>query len=633
MSPDLLSDLNDSQRQAVTHPGGPLLILAGAGSGKTRALTYRAAYLIMEKKLAPERLLLTTFTNKAAQEMQLRLESLVHQRLPFAGTFHSLCARILRRHGPAIDLDRDFLIYDDDDQLSLIKKILKSNNLDPKEHRPRTYLSQIESCKQELVSASEYQSIARGPNQQSLALIYHTYETQLKENNALDFNDLLMKTVQLLRTQSKVLDYYQNQFIHVLIDEYQDTNKSQYHLTKLLSGKHHNLTVVGDASQAIYSWRGADYHNLLSLKNDFPELTTIKLEQNYRSTQNILDAAHGVIGNNTRHPILTLFTQKSGQGDQVTIKELKDEYAESRYLLETIQSLRRTYPHLKLKDFVVLYRTNAQSRVLEEVFLGEGVPYILVGGVKFYERKEVKDVLSYLRLFHNPRDQVSRDRLQKLGKRQLVTFESWAAGFKSSLAPLPLLQKILEVTNYLDRYDQDIPEDAARIENVNELFSVAQNFSTLTEFLENVALVEQDTLKQGWVTPNASISLAEAQDAVIFMTLHASKGLEFDTVFMIGLEEGLFPHSRSLFTQEALEEERRLCYVGMTRAKHRLYLTYAQSRIIFGSRNQNPPSRFLSEIPDTVLSASPLPQPSAKEDALLDLFLQDEIDIDAFLHS
>jgi DNA helicase-2/ATP-dependent DNA helicase PcrA len=638
MSTHILDNLNDAQRQAVTHPGGPLLILAGAGSGKTRALTYRAAYLMSEQGIPPGRILLTTFTNKAAQEMQARLERLTGERLPYAGTFHSLCARMLRRHGPEIGIERDFLIYDEDDQLSLLKTILKYLNLDPKESRPKMLMHTIEQAKQELLTPQEYAEYARGPLQKTAARVYETYELRLKEYHALDFNDLLMKTVQLFRQAEQVRDYYQNRFLHVLVDEYQDTNKAQYLLTKLLGGKYRNICVVGDASQAIYSWRGADYRNLLLLEEDFPDLTVIKLEQNYRSTQNILDAAYGVIAYNTLHPVLSLWTN-ADRGAGIHLFQAQDEYAESQFVLQTIQTQRSNDPKLKLKDHVILYRTNAQSRVLEEIFIRAGVPYILVGGVKFYERKEVKDVLAYLRLCQNSKDAVSRERLLKLGKRQLVTFEHWLSTKTRRLQkPFTLLNQILSVTSYLDRYDKDIPEDAARIENVQELLSVAQHFHDLSSFLENVALVEQDTKRAGWVTPSAAIELAGDEDAVIFMTLHASKGLEFNTVFMIGLEEGLFPHSRSLLAKPDLEEERRLCYVGITRAKRELYLTYAQNRLIYGNRSQNTPSRFLSEIPTKIIdSLSPgiakNGAPAPVDDVLLEKFLKDEISIDEFLKS
>ncbi|OGV96820.1 hypothetical protein A2W24_03210 [Microgenomates group bacterium RBG_16_45_19] len=632
--PPFLKDLNPAQQQAVTHTGSPLLILAGAGSGKTRALTYRAAYLIAQG-VPRQRILLTTFTNKAAQEMQRRLYRLVGYRLPLAGTFHSLCARWLRQHGQAINLSPDFSIYDTADQIQLLKQVLRDLKLDPKEHRLSPLLHYLESAKQELLTPADYAALARGPAQTTAARVYTHYQKLLFQANALDFNDLLFMAVTLFQSAADIRQRYQEQLLHLLIDEYQDTNRAQYRLTQLLATKHQNLCVVGDASQAIYSWRGADYRNLSLLKRDFPNLTIIKLEQNYRSTQNILDAAHGVIAQNSLHPILTLWTQ-AAKGALVGLYPAANEYAEVDFILQTLADRRRRF-HLNLTDFTVLYRTNAQSRVLEEVFIRAGIPYVLVGGVKFYERKEVKDVVSYLRLAANPQDSVSRERLEKLGRRRLSSFDNWRETADLTRSPAVLLDELLAVTQYLSRYDPKVVEDLYRLENVQELRSVAQNFKSLSAFLENVALVEPDTGRQGWVAPRGQMNHQPDQDAVIFMTLHASKGLEFDTVFIIGLEEGLLPHSRSLLSQADLEEERRLCYVGITRAKQQVYLSYALSRLYFGTRARNEPSRFLAEIPATVtesLGASSPPPPVASplSEKLLDQFLNDEIDIDAFLH-
>lgn len=633
---NLLADLNPDQIRAVTHTGSPLLILAGAGSGKTRALTYRAAYLIQEQGVSPDRLLLTTFTNKAAHEMQDRLEKLIGTRLPLAGTFHSLCARFLRRHGPEIGLSHDFIIYDAADQLQLMKSVMLELNLDPKTTRPGTLLYLIEQAKHQLLTPAQYAQIAKGPTQTAAAGAYTLYQTKLSQAQALDFNDLLSETVRLLTQTDSVCAYYQDRLLHVLVDEYQDTNLAQYRLTQLLCAKHRNLCVVGDASQAIYSWRGADYQNLLSLKTDFPDLTTIKLEQNYRSTQTILDAAHGVIAQNRLHPILSLWTD-SQPGEPLTLYQAVDEYAEAKYVAQTINSRSPSEP---LSDFVVLYRTNAQSRVLEEIFIRESLPYVLVGGVKFYERAEVKDVLAYLRFAFNPKDQVSFERLEKLGKRRFQSFQTWLnSGADLSQPPVKLFDQILKVTDYLKRFDEKIMEDLSRLENVRELRSVARNFKTLSAFLENVALVEPVGQSAAAYTPQGRYGSKAVGDAVVFMTLHSAKGLEFNTIFLIGLEEGLFPHSRSLMSAADLEEERRLCYVGLTRAKRKVHLTYAQSRAIFGSRSYTEPSRFLSELPQQVLEASPLtpaarPAPaSSVSDALLDQFLDGDLDIDAFLKS
>jgi DNA helicase II / ATP-dependent DNA helicase PcrA len=410
LKPDsLLKDLNPSQRQAVTHTGTPLLILAGAGSGKTRALTYRAAYLLLTDT-RPENILLTTFTNKAAGEMQERLYQLAGVRLPLAGTFHSLCARLLRKYGPALNLNRDFIIFDPTDQLAALKQALRDLNQDPKKVRPNSMLYLIEAAKQELIGPQEYVQYARGETQELAAKVYPRYQHLLQQANALDFSDLLFKTVTLLQTSETVRTRLQNQLHHVLVDEYQDTNKAQYALTKLLAGKHLNVCVVGDASQAIYSWRGADYRNLTALKTDFPDLTTIKLEQNYRSSQNILDAAYGVIAHNSLHPVLSLWTDQSG-GQQLKLFEAQDEHAEARYIVDAIRSSQKPLSH-----HAVLYRTNAQSRVLEEIFIREGIPYILVGGIKFYDRKEVKDVLAYIRYAVNQADFVSLRAHPKTGQ-------------------------------------------------------------------------------------------------------------------------------------------------------------------------------------------------------------------------
>lgn len=624
---NLLDDLNPDQQQAVKHIGTPLLILAGAGSGKTRALTYRAAYLMLEHQVSPDQILLTTFTNKAAGEMQTRLEKLTGRKLPFAGTFHSLCARFLRKHGSMLGIGNDFVIYDTDDQIDAIKIVFAELDLDPQFMKPRSVLAAIDSAKNELIGPSDYRSFARGPFQTAVAEVYPRYQTRLREYHALDFTDLLTQTVKLFREFPNVREHYGNQFLHVLIDEYQDTNKAQYALTKLWLGNHQNLCVVGDASQAIYSWRGADYHNLLSLKTDFPNLTTIRLEQNYRSTQNILDAAYGVIRQNQLHPILELWTE-SHSGEPVRLYEAKDEYDEARYAAKQILAYQKE-GHL-LADSAVLFRTNAQSRVFEEVFLEKGIPYVLVGGMKFYERKEIKDIIAYVRYAFNQNDKVSLTRIEKLGKRRLAVFLNWLENSADlSQPPIKILEKVIDTSAYLSRFDPHDLEDQARIENVSELKSVAQNFTDLGEFLENISLVEQDTRKD----TNA--------DAAVLMTLHASKGLEFDQVILAGMEEGIFPHNRSLDSKADLEEERRLCYVGMTRARNVLHLTYTTSRMYFGTRSQNLVSRFVDELPREVTettsvranSNSSFAKPTPMDDALLNDFLSGKIDIDEFLDS
>lgn len=626
----LLDDLNPDQRQAVTHTGTPLLILAGAGSGKTRALTYRAAYLIQEREVPADNILLTTFTNKAAGEMQERLKKLTGKKLPFAGTFHSLCARFLRIHSDKLGIGSDFVIYDTDDQIDAIKQVITELNLDPQSIKPRSVAAAIDAAKNELIGAGSYREYARGSFQQTVAEIYLRYQLKLRDYHALDFTDLLVEAVRLFTDHEDVRNHYRRKFLHILIDEYQDTNKAQYALTKLWLGDHHNLCVVGDASQAIYSWRGADYHNLLALQTDFPNLTTIKLEQNYRSTQNILDAAYGVIHRNQLHPILELWTE-SHSGEPVHLYEAKNEYDEARYCAKQILDYQKV-GH-ELADSAVLFRTNAQSRVFEEVFLEQGIPYVLVGGVKFYERREVKDVTAYLRFAFNRRDKVSLARLEKLGKRRLQTFLNWLEKADINQTPRKLLDDVLLASGYLGRYDPHDPEDQARIENVSELKSVAEGFINIGEFLENLSLAEQDTRK------------SDDKDGTVLMTLHASKGLEFDQVMIVGLEEGIFPHSRSIDSKADLEEERRLCYVGMTRARKHLHLTFTSSRMYFGTRSQNLPSRFIDELPNEVIqttvsssinssaSVGITRRPSPVDDQTLNDFLSGKISIDEFLDS
>lgn len=608
----LLENLNPDQQSAVTYVDGPLLILAGAGSGKTRTLTHRAAYLLEETKLQPHQIILLTFTNKAAQEMQQRIYSLVGQQLPFAGTFHSFSAKMLRMHGHHIGIGNDYLIYDASDQLDVIKRILKQ--LPDSDIKPRTAIHQIEQIKQQLLSPSEYATYAQGHFQQQIAQIYRQYQTQLNQAVALDFNDLLIQTIRLLSSIPSIKQQYQSQFIHVLIDEYQDTNKAQYRLTKLLTLPQQNLCAVGDASQAIYSWRGADYRNLKMLTNDFPSLKTIRLEQNYRSTANIIAAADAVIQNNNLHPILELWTDQDA-GQPIQIIQYQDEYQEANQILDIIQADGQFQHH------AILYRTNAQSRIFEEQCIRRGIPYRLIGGTRFYDRKEVKDVLCYIRYAFNPKDQVSYDRAIKIGKRMFAKFDIWRQQYDPNLTPAQILEQVLTVTNYLAKYDPQDPNDLARIENVQELASVAQSFSTLGDFLENIALVENET------SPTS-----DSQHAITLMTLHASKGLEFPHIYLIGMEEGLFPHSRTMLDKEQLEEERRLCYVGITRAMTTLTLSHVNSRLYFGTRSSNQPSRFLQEIPSHLTTgASANKQQAPISDELLDAFLNDEIDIDEFL--
>lgn len=579
---NLLIGLNVKQQEAVKASSGPVLILAGAGSGKTRVLTYRVAYLVAIKKAEPSEILLVTFTNKAASEMKGRVKKLLGETggEPMAGTFHSVCAKILRSDGKEIGIPTGFLIYDDSDSVDLIKDVMKKMDISTKNFNPNAVAATISQAKNQLINSLEYPQYARGLFQETVSQIYLSYQKKLRENEALDFDDLIMETVRLLNTSKDTLGKYQNKWRYVLVDEYQDTNHAQFELTKLLAKRYRNICVVGDFSQSIYSWRGADYRNLLHFKSEFPETKTFNLEQNYRSTQKILDAAFGVISKNKSHPILKLWTKQDG-GERIFLYEARNEQDEAQFILSQIKE--------PLSNYAVLYRTNAQSRVLEETFLHAGIPYVLVGGTRFYERKEVKDILSYLRLIHNPKDTVSYNRAEKLGKGRLEKFLSLSPETLKTKPTLDILDKIVDTTGYLELFDEENEEDLARLENIKELRSVAQEFPVLSEFLENVALVEKESRRKA------------GTEAVTLMTLHAAKGLEFPSVFMVGMEEGLFPHSRSLMDKSEMEEERRLCYVGITRAKEKLYLSYARRRLFFGTHTSNMVSRFIADIPEHLL--------------------------------
>lgn len=597
MEQTLLNDLNPEQKKAVLHTNGPTIILAGAGSGKTRVLTYKVMYLMLEKNVAAENILMVTFTNKAAQEMKERIEKFIgtlHDRkvtgIPQVSTFHSLCARILRREGHRIGLSKSFVIYDSSDQVEAIKETMSKLKISQKDFKPYSILSTISGAKNELIYEDEYDTFARGHFQQTVAKIYPVYQKILKLNDAVDFDDLLLKTVKLFRENPDVLEKYQHLFRYILIDEYQDTNRAQYVLTKLLAQKNMNVCVVGDFSQSIYSWRGADYRNLIKFKTDFAGTETFSLSQNYRSTQKILDGATAVIAKNTSHPILSLWTENP-DGEPIEMYEAINEQDEADFIIRTIISLGVS----KLSDVAVLYRTNAQSRVIEEAFLHHGIPYILIGGTRFYERKEIKDVLSYLRLLVNPEESVALKRVEKIGKTRMAKFFIYQKDHPvtEDTATIDLLDGVVSATGYLDLFDEKDEEDRSRLENIKELRSVALAFPDMTEFLENVALVEQE-----YISEKAKGGL---KNAVTLMTLHAAKGLEFPVVFMIGMEEGLFPHSRALMDKNELEEERRLCYVGMTRAKEKLFVTHAMRRLFFGQRTMNTVSRFVAELPEHVI--------------------------------
>ncbi|MDO8638350.1 MAG: UvrD-helicase domain-containing protein [Candidatus Daviesbacteria bacterium] len=630
---DLLSDLNPVQKSAVQATEGPTLILAGAGSGKTKVLTHRVAYLMAEKQIPGENILMITFTNKASEEMKNRIYKLLYSEKPFdsaqgkptpnslpiMGTFHSFCARILRKEGKALGYPPNFNIYDENDALDVVKEALKSLDLSSQKNSPTSIRNTISGAKNEMISSLEYVNLARGYFQETVAKVYLKYQEILEKNKAVDFDDLLLLTVKLFQNYPEILTKYQIQFRYILIDEYQDTNAVQYLLSKLLAQRYKNICVVGDASQSIYAFRGADFRNIVNFQKDYPKTKVFNLEQNYRSTQNILDTAYAVISKNRSHPILKLWTANSG-GDKIHITEVKNETSEALFVAETIQKL-----ELPLSSFSVLYRTNAQSRALEEVFLKLGLPYVLVGGTRFYERKEIKDMLSYLRLFANPEDSVSKTRIEKIGKGRMGKFMEFcnsviASGAKQSqkekiasssfdelrttrndnlgYSTLELLDKTLEVTEYFEYLDDGTETGKARIENVKELKSVAEEYPDLTSFLQQVTLVESEYSADEKL--KRKLGTQGNREAVTLTTLHQAKGLEWPVVFMVGMEEGLFPHSRCLLDPNEMEEERRLCYVGITRAKEQLFLTYTRQRLYFGTKSSNLVSRFIMDIPENL---------------------------------
>ena len=639
---ELLAKLNPAQRVAVQHEGGPAVVLAGAGSGKTTVLTHHAAWLIQERDVDASNIILVTFTNKAAGEMKERIERLTGSQLPYAGTFHSICARILRTHGRFAGLDPNFVIYDSDDQMSLLKDIYKQHGFDVNEYRPQSVKAVISKAKNELISYQEFAETTAGDFNNFVARVYKLYEHALKEAQAVDFDDLMLKVVKLLQNHQRICLYYQQQFKHVLVDEYQDTNKAQYALTKLWAEPENNLYVVGDFSQSIYAWRGADYRNMLQLKTDYPTIKEYRLEQNYRSTQSILDAATAVISKNTSHPILQLWTENLS-GAQLVCMETGSGELEAMKIIDEIRIKRNR--GVPLDEIAILYRTNAQSRLFEEALIRYGIPYRLIGGTKFYERKEIKDVLAYARLLVNPSDSVSHKRAEGLGKRRMDIFETWrmklTAQELQETPPAKLIREVLETTEYLKKYNQDVQEDAERIENVAELLSMAAQFSSLTQFLENVALLQDnyfvDASKPVGNAPRAGVNL---------MSLHSAKGLEFQVVFLVGMEDGLLPHSNSLFDHQSIEEERRLCYVGITRAKNDLYLSYARSRFQYGTRKSAIPSRFLSDIPPELLhlesdiGESALDNKTTQtgrrlvvDEDMADAVLRGDLDLEVFLES
>ena len=610
----LLDSLNPEQRQAAETLEGPVLILAGAGSGKTKTLTHRIAYLV-ERGVNPANILAVTFTNKAAGEMRERLSSLCATYMPgrstsfpWLGTFHSVCVRILRRSIGHLGYKQSFTIYDSSDSQSLVKSVMGDLGIDPKTTNPRTVQSFISGAKNELMGPSEYEAAVDGYFMETVAKVYYRYQLALKEANALDFDDLLVLTARLFAEYPEVLKDYQTQFQYILIDEYQDTNLVQYRLVKSLAS-HGNICVVGDDYQAIYGWRGANFRNILNFEKDWPNACVVKLEQNYRSTQVILDAADAVIKNNYQRTDKKLWSEQK-DGAPVTIYEAVDGLDEVDFVATEVMSLRRHYP--SLNAFTVLYRTNAQSRALEECFMRRELPYRLVGAVRFYERKEVKDLMAYLRVIANPADIIAFERASGTPSRGIGKKTMELARSKGVVAACEENVKLRNFATLLDSFrvyatDHDVAalidyvaehsryreslldgsdEGESRWENIQELKSVAEGYPSLQEFLEATSLISDVD------------NYDPRYEAVTLMTMHNAKGLEFPVVFVVGCEEGIFPHSRALADPAQMEEERRLCYVGMTRAKERLYMTHASSRLIYGGFQANPSSRFLSEIPD-----------------------------------
>jgi DNA helicase-2/ATP-dependent DNA helicase PcrA len=592
MDTEIFNCLNNNQRQAVFYNKGASIILAGAGSGKTRVLVYKVIYLVKELKVNPDSIVMITFTNKAASEMKKRIYGLMKKNLGFIGTFHSFCVRVLRRHGDLIGLSPNFIIYDEDDQISLIKKILKKT--DAGRFTPTYFLNRISAAKNQLIGNERYLSLFSDFNASLTADVYKKYEKELSDNQAVDFDDLIVKTIKLFLKHEEVLDKYHKLFRYFLVDEFQDTNYAQYKLIKLLGEKYGQVSVVGDFSQSIYSWRGADIGNLENFKKDLKNNKIFYLEENYRSTQKILDLAYQVISKNQGHPILNLYT-KNKQGSDVVYHQTQNEEDEGRYITEEIIRIANNDQTALIKPgtIAVLYRTNAQSRALEEVFLHYGLAYVLIGGTRFYERKEIKDVLAYLRLLLNPVEVVSLDRVKKIGKKRFDLFKKYYLSVHKSLAKkttVDLMEEIFGATGYLALYSIDSEEDYSRLENIKELKSVAVTYPDLNDFLEQIALVESEY--------SEGEKKNKRQQGVTLMTLHQAKGLEFDHVFISGVEEGILPHSRSIDDYFQLEEERRLFYVGITRAKKSLHITFTRRRFIFGRRYESMPSRFLEGVND-----------------------------------
>lgn len=636
---ELLDKLNPVQKEACVYVGGPLLILAGAGSGKTRVLTHRVAYLLQEKLAMPWEILVVTFTNKAAKEMRERVESLVgvDSKVEWLGTFHSICVKILKRDIEYLGYTRDFNIIDEQDKQKILKQILKELSISEDKCSVSTVASCISKAKDELKNCSDFEKEASGDfRQEQIAKIYNKYQEYLKKNNSLDFDDLIFLTVKLLEENPERLEYWQNKFKHILVDEYQDTNHAQFKIIYLLAKNHGNVCVVGDESQSIYGFRGADISNILEFEKAYINAKVIKLEQNYRSTKTVLKAANAVINNNKSKIEKSLWTEND-EGERIGYFIAKNEYDEGQYIVDTIDKMARNKKY-NYSDFVVLYRTNAQSRAIEEVFMREGTPYRIIGGLKFYSRKEIKDIVAYLKLINNPKDNVSFariinepkrgigdtsvDKLRNLAEQSnvsmleylnndidvmsfrcgnaLINFRDIIKDLRTKLnegiTNAEIISLLLDVTGYeAELLKEKTTENESRIENIKEFIGVASAFdeenadNSLGDFLDSIALISDiDNLEEG-------------ESAVTLMTMHNAKGLEYPVVFMVGMEEGLFPSRRSM-DEDNVEEERRLCYVGITRAEKELTLTMAKQRTMYGSTTYTIPSRFINELPEDVFS-------------------------------
>ena len=635
---EILNGLNDKQYEAVVNTDGPVLVIAGAGSGKTKVLTHKIAYLMQEKNILPWNILAITFTNKAANEMKERIAALVGENAKdiWMGTFHSICVRILRKHIDQIGYDSSFIIFDTSDQKSLIKKCLKELNIDDKQFSEKSVQAEISNAKNEMLEPGQYAFKVHGDfRRERIATVYELYQKRLKENNAIDFDDIINFTIKIFSEKPEIANYYSSKFKYVLVDEYQDTNKSQFTLVKMLAEVNQNITVVGDNDQGIYSFRGADISNILNFDKDFKNTKIIKLEQNYRCTGNILKAANAIIKNNETKYEKKLWTQ-NGEGALPRVYSADNEYDEASFIVEQISRLKRE-ENYKYSDFAVLYRMNTQSRAIEDILRREAIPYKMVGGLKFYERKEIKDIISYLRLAQNPADNLSLIRIinepkRGIGKtsldqveelanhheismyevikdansyglnrvylksREFVDLIEDAKSKKDDMKVSEFIQYMLKKSGYIKALEEEKTIEAEnRLENLDEFLNVAMEFeneeaeNTLQDFLEGMTLSSDID------------NVEETDDSVTLMTLHSAKGLEFPVVFLVGMEEGIFPGFRSIGEPEAIEEERRLCYVGVTRAKENLFLTCSKMRTVFGSTSCNAPSRFLEEIPQELL--------------------------------